>query len=113
MVAHSPESRLGRILDARAWALAGSIAAIAGLVGIFGPKEPVAPGLIGQIGLLVFYLLFVLVLPLAAVAGAVSPLWCIFRLGAPARPRIHRVVVSVLAAGIWYWFLVARFVELP
>ena len=111
--AGSSQTRLEARLDRWAWLLAGSIAGLVGLLNALGPKEPTAPGLLGQVlFVLPVYFLFVFVLPVAAVAGAVAPLWCIFRRSAPTLPRIHRVLVSILAAGEWYWFLQAHIVEL-
>jgi hypothetical protein len=101
------------VLDRWAWALAGAIAAAAILLALPSHAGPVAPGPVGQVALLVFYLLFVLVLPLAAVAGAMTPIWMITRRGRAARPRLHRVGISLLAAILWYWFLASHVVELP
>ncbi len=107
-------TRMDQLLDKWSWFVAGAISVTYLGFGLAtGKGMEASPAGAAQVALLIGYLLFVVVVPLAAVAGIVAPIWCIVRRGAPVAPRIGRVLVSAAAAGAWYWSLTSRFLELP
>ena len=107
-------TRVEKALDRWAWIVAGGITAGFAALGLLSEPAAIARGNPpAQVALLAGYLLFVLVAPLAALAGMVAPLWCVVKRGERLAPRVVRIVVSMMAAALWYWCISSRYVELP